>query len=151
MRKQYRIPTACPVNTKQTAARADQLVPAKTAARLLGISPSLVQLWVQHGVLVCDQRCPASKLWVQVTANDLARLQGSTQEQGLLTRDAVAKQHGLPEQAIWELVRQGHYVAYRIAQGQRWEWRFKPIAGPNGQTRAQTKVGSNEKGTPQYE
>jgi DNA invertase Pin-like site-specific DNA recombinase len=151
MRKQYRIPTACPVNTKQTAARADQLMPAKAAARLLGVSPSLIQLWVQQGVLVCDQRCPASKLWVRVTTKDIARLNGSTRERGLLTKDAVMKQHGISQEAVWALVRQGRYVAYRVAQGQHWEWRFKRVVEPNGQTRVQTEVGSNEKGTPQYE
>ncbi len=147
MRKQYRIPTACPVNTKQTDARADQLVPAKTAARLLGISPSLVQLWVQHGVLACDQRRPASKLWVQVTPQDRARLDGTTRERHLLTRQAVTKQHSLPHEAIWDLVRQGLYVAYRIAQGRRWEWRFKLGIASKERALAQAEVGSNEKGT----
>ncbi len=151
MRKQYRIPTACPVNTKQTAARADQLVPAKTAARLLGVSPSLIQLWVQHGVLRCDQRCPASKLWVQLTAKDRARLNGSTREQGLLPRSTVMKQHGITGEAVWDLVRQGCHVAYRIAQGQRWEWRFQSVVESNEPAPAQVEVGSDEKGTPEYE
>jgi hypothetical protein len=148
MRKQYQISTACPVNTKQTVARADQLVPAKTAAQLLGVSPSLIQLWVQQGVLVCDQRCPASKLWARVTTKDIARLNGSTRERGLLPRSAVLKQHGIAGKAVWDLVRQGRYVAYRIAQGQRWEWRFKRAVEPNKQAPARVEVGSNEKGTP---
>lgn len=147
MRKQYRITTACPVNTKQTVARADHLMPVKTAAQLLAISPSLVQLWVQHGVLAYDQRRPASKLWVQVTAKDITRLNGSTRERGLLTRNTVTKQHGIPGAAVWDLVRTGRYVAYRIAQGQRWEWRFKRAADPNKQMPVQTDIGRCEKGT----
>ena len=149
LRKQYRIPTACPVNTKQTTARADQLVPVKTAARLLAVSPSLVQIWIRQGVLAYDQRRPASKLWVQVTAQDITRLNGSARKKQLLSRSAVSKQQGIPGEAVWDLVRQGRYVAYRVAQGRRWEWWFKPVAQPNeviSRTAGQAEVGSQEKG-----
>lgn len=151
MRKQYRIATACPINTKQTTARADRRMPAKTAARLLDVSPSLIQLWVQQGVLACDQRCPASKLWVQLTAKDITRLNGSTRERNLFTRSAVMKQHDIASKAVWDLVRQGYYVAYRIAQGQRWEWRFKCVAESNGRAPVPAEVGSDKKGIPEYE
>src|SRR3954469_17498652 len=37
MRKQYGIPTACPLHTREAAARADGLMPAAAAAKRLGI------------------------------------------------------------------------------------------------------------------
>jgi hypothetical protein len=76
LRKTYQIPTACPVKPQHTQARGDGLVSTKTAAQMLHISPSLVQYWVTHGVLVWDQRVAASKLWVRLTAEDLTRLNG---------------------------------------------------------------------------
>jgi hypothetical protein len=41
MRKQHRIPTACPLQTRDTEMRADGLVPIRVAAQRLGVSSSL--------------------------------------------------------------------------------------------------------------
>lgn len=67
MRKQYGIPTGCPIRTGSLEPRADGRISAKAAAKRLGVTPSLVQIWVQHGVIACDQRCPCSKQWIQLT------------------------------------------------------------------------------------
>ncbi len=63
MRKQHGIPTGCPLKPDPAAARADGLVSSRMAAERLQVSPSLVNLWVRHGVLEHDQRVQASKAW----------------------------------------------------------------------------------------
>ena len=76
MRKQHAIRTGCPLDPDQTAVRADGMISARRAAERLGVSASLVNLWVKHGVLVHDQRVSASKVWVRLTDDDFSRLSG---------------------------------------------------------------------------
>jgi hypothetical protein len=128
VRKMYGIPTACPVDPEQGTARGDGLVPVRVAAERLGISPSLVHLWVQHGVLRSDQRRTGSYRWIEVTPGDVARLTGAVPDRGLLTLTRVAEVHGVNREDVWELVRAGEYVAYRVRQGKTWAWRLQPIA-----------------------
>ena len=125
LRKTYQIPTACPVKPQQAQARGDGLVSAKTAAQMLHISPSLVQYWVTHGVLVCDQRVAASKLWVRLTAEDLTRLDGSYDGRPLPTIREVMQRGQMTRDEVWAMVRAGKYLAYRIARGHTWEWRLQ--------------------------
>lgn len=126
IRKQHAIPTACPVRTGSLERRADGRVSARVAAERLGISPSLVQVWVQHGVLSCDQRCPGSKQWVRLTTEDITRLDGSAEPTGLPTLTQVVEETGLERDAVWERVRQGDYIAFRTPRGRgQWEWRLK--------------------------
>jgi DNA invertase Pin-like site-specific DNA recombinase len=126
VRKQYAIPTACPIRTGRPAPRADGRVSAKTAAERLGISRSLVQVWTRHGVLECDQRCACSKLWVRLTETDITRLDGSADVAGLPTLTEVMDTAGLTRDEVWGRVRQGDYVAYRTPRGrEQWEWRLR--------------------------
>lgn len=124
MRKQHGIPTGCPVDPQQSTPRGDGLVPVKTAAQLLHISPATVHLWAEQGVLVSDQRVKASKLWVRVDETDLARLNGSYSAEHLPTFNDIMSQHQLSREAVWKRVRAGEYLAYRVAQGRNWEWRL---------------------------
>lgn len=126
MRKQYRIPTGCPIRTGSMEPRADGRVSACAAAQRLGISRALVHLWVQHGVISCDQRCSCSKLWVRLTDADVARLDGSAKVSGLPTLTEVTEATGLEREAVWTRVRQSDYAAFRTSRGRgQWEWRLQ--------------------------
>jgi hypothetical protein len=78
----------------------DGLIPVRVAAERLGISLSLVYVWVQQGVLVADQSRPCSFVWVCLTQADLVRLTGSAPPELIRTlpttrqllRDAVRAQ-----------------------------------------------------------
>jgi predicted site-specific integrase-resolvase len=124
----YGISTACPVDPEQGTARGDGRVPVRVAAEWLGISPSLVHLWVQPGVLHSDQRRPGSYRWIEVTPSDVARLTGAVPDTGWLTLTQVAEAHGVNREEVWELVRAGEYEAYRVRQGKTWVWRLQPTA-----------------------
>jgi DNA invertase Pin-like site-specific DNA recombinase len=128
MRKQHGIPTACPLQTCEPVQRADGLMPAKAAAQLLGVSPSLVHVWVRHGVLDYDQHQAASRVWVRLNGDDLARLDGSSLIGSRLPRFAeVMEAEDLPREALWEKVRDGEYQAFRVPHGQCWEWHLKRL------------------------
>ena len=132
MRKQHGIATACPLHTREAAQRADGLVPVTAAAQRLGVSPSLVHLWVQHGVLAHDQRRSASRVWVRLDADDLIRLDGSSPlAPHLPSFGAVMQAERLSVDALWERVRHGEYRAFRAQHGQCWEWRLQRSPAPD--------------------
>jgi DNA invertase Pin-like site-specific DNA recombinase len=129
MRKQYGIATACPLRARSEGPRGDGLVPVRAAAQRLGVSASLVHVWVQHGVLVHDQNRTASKVWVRMTADDIARLDGSSSVAACLPSFAdVMRTEHLSRDALWDRVRQGDYRSFRVAQGQTWQWRLQRSA-----------------------
>ena len=35
------------------------------------------------------------------------------------------KQHQLTRDEVWALVREGHYIAYRVRLGKNWQWRLE--------------------------
>jgi DNA invertase Pin-like site-specific DNA recombinase len=125
IRRQHNIPTGCTLDPVKSEPRGDGLVPVKTAARLLGVSLSLVNLWAQHGVLVSEQRITGSYLWVRVNESDQVRLSGV----GLGTQyprfKEVRQALGVSNEALWEQVKAGHYTAWRVRLGQNWEWRLE--------------------------
>jgi hypothetical protein len=125
IRKQHNIPTGCPIDTNQETPRGDGMVPVKTAAKLLNVSPALINLWAKQGVLHSDQRVKLSKLWVRVDDEDLTRLNGSLKCDHLPTFAEIMKQHQLSRDQVWALVRQGHYLAYRAKLGKNWQWRLE--------------------------
>ena len=83
-------------STRGAAPRADGLVPIAVAAERLGVSPSLVHVWVRHGVLRHDQHRSASRVWVRLDADDLARLDGSSQAAPGLPSFAEVQANGTP-------------------------------------------------------
>jgi DNA invertase Pin-like site-specific DNA recombinase len=150
MRKQYGIVSACPLTTATAAPRADGLVPSKVAAQRLGISPSLINLWVHHGVLAYDQHTPASKVWVRLTEDDIARLTGpSATAFGLPTFKEVMRRTGMHEAELWNRVRDGRYRAYRVRRGQTWQWHLLDLATAKPDT-IKPSVRSNRKGSKPY-
>ena len=150
MRKLYAIPTGCPIRTGSMEPRADGRCSGRAAARRLGVSASLVHLWVQHGIISCDQRCSRSKLWVRLTDTDIARLDGSADVSGLPTLTEVAEATGMEREAIWTRIRQGDYIAFRTSRGRgQWEWRLQehPAAG---ETASPGSIDGNQQRRKQY-
>jgi DNA invertase Pin-like site-specific DNA recombinase len=133
MRKEHGIATACPLRARGAAPRADGLMPARAAARCLGVSPSLIHVWARQGVLAYDQRRPASRLWVRLDEGDRARLDGScaAATAHLPTLGEVMRTDRLSRGAVWERVRRGEYQAFRVARGRCWEWRLQRSTAPN--------------------
>jgi DNA invertase Pin-like site-specific DNA recombinase len=126
MRKEHGIPTACPLHTRGAAPRADGLMPVTAAAERLHVSPSLVHVWVQHGVLQHDQRHSASRVWVRLTGDDLARLDGSSPIAASLPSVAeVMQTEHLSRDALWDRVRRGQYKAFRVPHGRVWHWHLQ--------------------------
>ena len=151
IRKQHAIPTGCPLTPAVAVARADGLVTGRRAAELLGVSSSLVNLWVKHGVLVHDQRIPASKVWVRLNDEDLARLTGSVTEAiSLPTFGLVRATTGLSPSELWQQVADGRYLAFRVRRGQAWQWHLKEIR-PTNQVQRSPIVRPNSKGKTPYE
>lgn len=132
VRKQYAIPTGCPVDPTGGARRGDGLVPVATAAQLLHVSPSLIHVWADHGALATEQRRACSYRWVHLTEEDLARLSGGVACAHLPSLREVMRQRGCTGAEVWALVQAGHYVAYRCFVGRHWEWRLQAqsAAGP---------------------
>ena len=126
MRKQHGITAACPLHTREAAGRADGMMPVKVAARRLGVSPSLLHVWVRHGVLAHDQRLSASRVWVRLDGDDQVRLDGSSPVAPSLPRFVEVRQaEQLSAEALWDQVRHGKYQAFRARHGQSWEWRLR--------------------------
>ena len=125
MRNQHQIPTACPIDAGACAMRGDGRVPVTLAAERLGVSTSLIHVWIAQGVLRSAQRTAQSPCWVRLTDAELTRLDGRHDWSAFPTVGAIMRQHGCDRAAVWERVRAGHYVAYRHATGQRTEWRLQ--------------------------
>jgi DNA invertase Pin-like site-specific DNA recombinase len=131
MRKQHAIETACPLHTREARQRADGLVPVKAVAQRLAVSPSLVHVWVQHGVLAHDQHRLASRVWVRLDEDDLVRLNGSSPLAPHLPSFAeVMRTEHLSQDALWDRVRRGEYRAFRLQRGQCWQWRLQRLSAP---------------------
>ena len=151
MRKQHAIPTGCPLDPDQAAARADGLVSSRTAADRLGVSLSLVNLWAKQGVLMHDQRVTASKVWVRLNEDDLARLTGKAEEASSLpTFASVRLQAGISRPGLWQLVRAGHYLAFRVPHRQTWQWHLKEVQ-PADKPKQPTSARCDRKGNTPYE
>jgi DNA invertase Pin-like site-specific DNA recombinase len=131
IRSQHAIPTACPVDPT-VERRGDGLVPVRVAAQHLSISPSLVHVWVHHGVLTSDQSRTGSYRWIRLTQLDVARLTGAMPCAHLPRLRDVMRERQCSGEDVWELVRAGHYLAYRCRLGQSWEWRLQacPATAP---------------------
>ena len=125
IRKQHRIPTNCPIDTAGATARGDGLLPVRLAAERLGVSLSLIHVWLQHGVLTSDQRTSLSKRWVRLTEADVIRLDGRHNWHRFSTINRVMTNEHWTREQVWDAVRDGTYVAYRHRAGQHWEWRLR--------------------------
>ncbi len=62
-----------------------------------------------------------------MTAADVARLDGSAPDDGLLTMAELLTTGHRTRDDIWAAVRAGHYRVYRVRAGGNWAWRFEPV------------------------
>jgi DNA invertase Pin-like site-specific DNA recombinase len=126
LRTRYVIATACPLMPRQAQARGDGLVPLAAAAARLGVVPGALAHWRQRGLLHVEQSRPGSPLWVRLTEQELARLDGTLARQGVgqWTPREAERAWGLDRAALWERARQGEIIGYRMRIGRRWQWRF---------------------------
>lgn len=143
IRKQHAIPTACPLDTDRRAVRGDGLMPVALAAERLGVSPSLVQVWLTLGALAGEQRVAASKRWVRLDEEDLARLDGRHDWSQYPTARQVMRQQGWSRAALWARVRAGAFVAYRHPTAAHWEWRLRQVQAVSVPAAAGTSVLGN--------
>jgi len=85
------------------------------------------------GFLTVAQHGKLAPLWVRLTGEDRARLDGTLAAQGLgrwRLREA-RRELGLSTEQLWERARGGELVAYRARVADHWEWRVSP-ATPTG-------------------
>jgi hypothetical protein len=127
IRKQHQIATACPLDPTGGGQRGDGRMGVAEAARQLGVSRSLVHVWIEQGVLESEQRTSLSYRWVRLSEQDRARLAGQQDWSCFPTVREVMQAYGYSREQVWSLVRAGNYLAYRQAAGQRWEWRLQQL------------------------
>ncbi len=140
MRLQHRIPTACPTQTRGVVMRADGFVPAKVAARQLGITLGAIRVWAHQGVLACDQSSEAAKLWIRLEPGDVERLGGQTDTAGMERVRDIARRTGGSIASVWDRVRRRELLAYRISRGRnQWDWRLSPAPSPNDASAARSQ------------
>jgi hypothetical protein len=133
IRRYQHIPTACPILPQGPQARGDGLLPVAMAAAQLGVVPTALPHWRRWGFLHAEQQGPGSPLWVRLTAEDRARLDGTLAAQGYgQWRLREAQQVlGLSAAEVYARARAGELVAYRAHVGAHWEWRISPATPPD--------------------
>src|SRR5262249_43092418 len=107
-------------------ARADGLVPVRLAAAILGVAPTAISHWRKWGFVHGEQRRAGSPVWVRLTGEDLARLDGTLAAQGYgrwRLRDGQ-RILGLTNEQLWEKARRQELIAYRARVADHWEWRI---------------------------
>lgn len=128
IRAYHGIATACPVMPHESETRGDGLVSVRAAAERLGVVPSAFTHWRKWGFVQTEQRGPGSPLWLRLTEEDFARLDGTAGKQGhgRWTVTQAKREFGLSREELWERARCGTLIAYRTHVGDHWEWRLSP-------------------------
>jgi DNA invertase Pin-like site-specific DNA recombinase len=131
LRTYHRIPTECPAMPPSEAPRGDGLLPARAAATRLGVAPSALGHWRTWGFLHAEQRGPGAPLWVRLTLQDVARLDGTlaAQGHGRWRLPEARRVLGVTPAQLWDKARRGEIVAYRARVAAHWEWRVSPADG----------------------
>jgi DNA invertase Pin-like site-specific DNA recombinase len=123
VRKNYKIPTACPYFSKSNGPRGDGLISAPEAARRLGVTSSMVSYWFRLGLIEGHQRKSNTPVWVRLAEDDVPRLDGSAQlEQDMVPVREAPEKLGLTDEQMQAEVRAGRLVTYRLKIGDRWQW-----------------------------
>ena len=128
IRGNHRIPTGCPTMPQAGHPRGDGLIPVRLAAAILGVAPTALDHWRKWGFLYGAQRGAGSPVWVRLTAEDIARLDGTLAAQGYgqwRLREAQ-RVLGLTQEELWEKAGQHELIAYRARVADHWEWRLSP-------------------------
>jgi DNA invertase Pin-like site-specific DNA recombinase len=144
IRAYHGIPTGCPVMPQDGAIRGDGLVSVHTAAERLGVAPTAFTHWRTWGFVQAEQRGAGAPIWLRLTEEDYARLDGSLGKQGYgrwRLREAQ-RELGVGREEIWERARRGELIAYRAHVGDHWEWRLSPAMAPSPIASRPQPVGS---------
>jgi hypothetical protein len=126
IRNNHQIPTGCPTLPPAGHARGDGLVPVRMAAAILGVAPTAIGHWRKWGFLHGEQCGAGSPVWVRLTGEDIARLDGTLAAQGYgrwRLRDGQ-RMLGLTNEQLWEKARRQELIAYRARVADHWEWRI---------------------------
>jgi hypothetical protein len=129
VRHHHGIPTACPIVPRGTGPRGDGLVSVGTVAAQLGVARSVVGHWCRCGFLAVQQKAALDPRWIRLTAEDLARLDGTLAATGRgrwRLREAQ-RALGLSDEELDQRLREGDLIAYRARAGEHWEWRVSPV------------------------
>jgi hypothetical protein len=137
VRHRHGIPTACPIVPQADGPRGDGRVSVATVAAQLGVARSVVGRWCRCGFLDADQKATLDPRWIRLTADDLARADGTLAAQGYgrwRIREAL-RVLDLSEEALYQQLRDGTLIAYRAHIGDHWEWRVscaddQPLPSP---------------------
>jgi len=138
IRRYHRIPTKCPaMPTRLPVAgqpRGDGLMSVGAAAARLGVAPSALSHWRKWGFLYAEQRGPGAPLWVRLTPEDVARLDGTlaAQGHGRWRLQEARRLLGVTRGQLGELARRDQLIAYRARVADHWEWRVSPAAEAAG-------------------
>ena len=128
LRTFHRIPTACPAMPRAGQPRGDGLLPVATAALRLGVAPTALGHWRKWGLVHAEQRSPGAPLWIRLTPEDVARLDGTlaAQGHGRWRLPEARRALGVTPAQLWDKARRGEVVAYRARVADHWEWRVSP-------------------------
>ena len=125
VRLRHGIPTACPLVPHGTAPRGDGLVCVRAVAAQLGVARSVVSAWCRRGFLFVEQKGVRDPCWIRLTAEDVARLDGTLAARGYGRWRLHEAQRvlGLSAPVLSERLRTGELKAYRACCIDHWEWR----------------------------
>jgi len=122
-RNKHQIPTECPYITPQSGPRGDGLIKSSEAAARLGVAPSMINDWFRRGLLVGHQRRSGSPLWVRLSDEDVARLDGSASPgPDMLPLSEAPAALGITAEQMREEIRAGRLLTYRLRLKNRWRW-----------------------------
>ena len=131
VRKRQGIPTGCPCHSREPGPRGDGLINAAEAAQRLGVDASAVTVWFRQGILDGHQRKPGSSVWVRLSEEDQCRLDGSTSPRpDLITVRQAAQRLGIRTEQVWEMIRDGRLIPYRLRTKNHWRWHVQLPAEP---------------------
>ena len=122
LRNKHQISTGMPAYAKDGATRADDLIPAKEAARQLQIAPSTLLHWFHQGFIPGSQAKPGSPVWIKLDQTNRHRFDGSCQSPTPdMVSFALAPEHfSLTLKQLSDALRNQSLLAWRIGPALHW-------------------------------
>ena len=127
-RAYHQIPSGRSFRARSALAHQQGLLSAAEAAAKLGVTRTSLRAWGEWGFLQIEQAADGEPLWVRLSDEDLARLDGTRARQGY-GRWTVREARRVLEVSTEELGRRpgtGRLVAYRANEHGHSEWRLSP-------------------------